>query len=68
MAIAVPFSKGMIYVNIKVYGETMRPDHLRRVVKYLELAQDDWGQDDPAGEQRPSHEGSNPTDSGNTRH
>ena len=34
---------GTIYVNVKVAGEAMRPEHLRRIRKYLELAEQDWG-------------------------
>ena len=42
MFLSVPYAKGNITVQIKVSGEALKPYHLARVRKYLELAEEDW--------------------------
>jgi len=37
----LPFAKGTINVHVRVKGDAMRPSHLARVRKYLELAKSD---------------------------
>jgi hypothetical protein len=37
----VPFAKGTISVQVKVTGEAINPNHLARVRRYLELAEED---------------------------
>lgn len=41
----IPYAKGTLSVRIKVTGDEMRPSHLARARKYLELAESDWGSD-----------------------
>lgn len=38
----VPFAKGSISVQVRVVGDAIKPAHLARVRKYLELAEQDW--------------------------
>jgi hypothetical protein len=45
-SLTVPFAKGSISVSVRVTGDAMRPSHLARVRKYLELAEQDWAADD----------------------
>jgi hypothetical protein len=53
-SLTVPFSKGSISVQVRVSGDAMRPSHLARVRKYLELAESDWGTpDDEMGVPKP---------------
>ena len=42
MSLSVPYAKGNITVQVKVSGEALKPYHLARVRKYLELAEEDW--------------------------
>jgi hypothetical protein len=42
-SMTVPFAKGSIAVQVRVTGDAMSPAHLARVRKYLELAEQDWG-------------------------
>ncbi|MGH9385439.1 MAG: hypothetical protein ACRD2N_14250 [Vicinamibacterales bacterium] len=44
--LTVPFANGNISVQVRVTGDAMRPSHLARVRKYLELAESDWGTPD----------------------
>ena len=44
-SLSVPFAKGTISVQVRVTGDAMRPSHLARVRKYLELAESDWAAD-----------------------
>jgi hypothetical protein len=44
-SMTVPFSKGSIAVQVRVTGGALRPAHLARVRKYLELAEADWNAD-----------------------
>jgi hypothetical protein len=41
-AMTVPFAKGSIAVQVRVTGDAIKPAHLARVRKYLELAESDW--------------------------
>ena len=52
MSLSVPYAKGNITVQVKVSGEALKPYHLARVRKYLELAEEDWESesDGPSGE------------------
>jgi hypothetical protein len=43
-ALNVPFAKGSIAVQVRVTGDAIRPAHLARVRKYLELAEQDWNE------------------------
>lgn len=44
-SMTVPFAKGSIAVQVRVTGESLKPAHLARVRKYLELAEADFGDD-----------------------
>ena len=50
MSLSVPYAKGNIAVQVKVTGEPLRPYHLARVRKYLELAEEDWEPDSSDGD------------------
>ena len=41
-SMSVPFAKGSINVQVRVVGDALKPAHLARVRKYLELAEQDW--------------------------
>jgi hypothetical protein len=41
-SMSVPFSKGSISVQVRVTGDSLKPAHLARVRKYLEMAEQDW--------------------------
>jgi len=41
-SLTVPFAKGSISVQVRVVGDALKPTHLARVRKYLELAEQDW--------------------------
>lgn len=41
-SLSVPYAKGHIAVQVRVTGETLKPSHLAKVRKYLELAENDW--------------------------
>lgn len=41
-SMTVPFAKGSIAVQVRVTGDSLKPAHLARVRKYLELAEQDW--------------------------
>jgi hypothetical protein len=45
-SMSVPFAKGTISVQVRVTGDSLKPAHLARVRKYLELAEQDWNQDE----------------------
>lgn len=42
LALNIPFAKGTINVVVRVSGGAIRPAHLARVRKYLELAESEW--------------------------
>ena len=44
-SLTVPFSKGIIAVQVKVTGDAISPAHLARVRRYLELAEKEWDGD-----------------------
>lgn len=41
-SMTVPFAKGSIAVQVRVTGDSLKPAHLARVRRYLELAEQDW--------------------------
>lgn len=41
-SMSVPFAKGLISVQVRVTGDSLKPAHLARVRKYLEMAEQDW--------------------------
>jgi hypothetical protein len=41
-SMTVPFAKGSITVQVRVTGDSLKPAHLARVRRYLELAEQDW--------------------------
>lgn len=45
-SLSVPYAKGNIAVQVRVTGETLKPSHLAKVRKYLELAESDWESDE----------------------
>jgi hypothetical protein len=44
-SMTVPFAKGSITVQVRVTGDALKPAHLARVRKYLELAEQDWDEE-----------------------
>lgn len=46
LSLNVPYAKGTLTVQVRVTGDTLKPAHIERVVKYLELAKDDLGGDE----------------------
>lgn len=44
-SMTVPFAKGAISVQVRVTGDSLKPAHLARVRKYLELAEADFDSD-----------------------
>lgn len=53
-SLSVPFSKGTINVQVSVTGGAIRPAHLARVRKYLQLAEDEWEEKNDANDYKAS--------------
>lgn len=41
-SMTVSFTKGTIAVQVRVTGDSIKPAHLARVRRYLEMAEQDW--------------------------